>query len=451
MRKAFFVALVTVVLATQLHGNAAHAADAVAGKRREAAVGTRAPAGGAAVTWAELGPEPGEVVGAENIERFRAFLPPGLEWAVRFGWRLTVAKARRIELPSKYREATDRYSRQVRLGHGGATLENYTAGLPFPDIDPKDEHAAQKIMWNFNHNISAIDDEVQLGVDTYTGSIQAGKPIRVERHILAGAYRKLFYTGRIFVDPKPTRPNPDGVRFKESLHPLLAPFDLAGVGFTAIRYLDPDKQDDAWVYFPQMRRTRGGSRSPQRSDSLFGQDTDFDALRGFNGKIAQFEFRLLGEQTILASMHATHRPAQWQQPEGWMWADTWEPRRVFVIEARPKNDPVYAYSKRVLFVDREAWIIPQADSYDRAGQLWKAHFLKWDVRRDPKSKNPDPAPCQDADVVVDVQLQHGTSTAIPREATVPDGGYHSNVGEAMGVTEEFFTVQDLIGAPPTPR
>ncbi len=40
---------------------------------------------------------------------------------------------------------------------------------------------------------------------------------------------------------------------------------------TSYRYLDPDKQDDSWLYLPSLRRVRRLSAA-QRSDALFGQD-----------------------------------------------------------------------------------------------------------------------------------------------------------------------------------
>lgn len=399
-------------------------------------------AASASVTLAEFGLKEGDVVNVTNLAQYNKLVPPGLEWAVRYGLRMKVVEAKRVDFPARYREATEKNSGQVRLGPGGLTIENYTAGLPFPRIDPNEPAVAQKIMWNYYHNITQIDDVMQRGVDTYTGPVTVGKPIEVERHILLDSYRKLLYTGRLYIEPKPTMPNPEGTRFKESLHPLLEPFDLKGVGFTSYRYIDPAKQDDSWLYLPQLRRVRRMSTG-QRSDALFGQDTDADAFAGYNGHIAWMDFKLLGEQTVLASMHATHSPVKWQQPEDWLWDDTWEPRRVYVVEARSKI-PQYAYSKRILFIDREAWIVTVADSYDRAEQLWKSHYIKWNIRTDSKSKMPDAFPCQEADIISDVQLQHVTSTGIPRRSDVVDGGFHSNVGEAGGVTEEYFTVADLI-------
>jgi hypothetical protein len=39
-------------------------------------------------------------------------------------------------------------------------------------------------------------------------------------------------TWAVYVDPKPSWPNSEGSHYTETLHPLIEPFDLKGVGFT---------------------------------------------------------------------------------------------------------------------------------------------------------------------------------------------------------------------------
>src|SRR5207253_720682 len=90
----------------------------------------------------------------------------------------------------------------------------------------------------------------------------------------------------------------------------LEPFDVKGVGFVSSRYLDAAKQDDAWLYLPALRRVRRLSTA-QRSDALFGQDTDVDSYGGYAGHIAWMDWRYLGERDLLAVAHGRHFPVQW--------------------------------------------------------------------------------------------------------------------------------------------
>src|SRR5439155_17015767 len=50
--------------------------------------------------------------------------------------------------------------------------------------------------------------------------------------------------------------------------------------------------------------------------------------------------------------------------------EVWERRRVHVVEGVSKLSQ-YAFGKRVIFIDKEAWGIPYSDMYDRGGELWK--------------------------------------------------------------------------------
>lgn len=407
------------------------------------------PPPGGAVRLADLGLREGDVIREDNVEQFRNVITPGVQWLVLQGMRLEMIEPRPIVLPRVYREATEKYAGQVRLSRDGLRVENYVAGQPFPAVDPNHPQAVYKIMWNFYYNYSVTDDVAQRYFETRTGSVGKRRPINVERFFIVDHYRKLNYNGRLVVDPKPELPNPEGVRFKESVHPILEPYDLKGVGALFFRYLDPAKQDDNWVYLPQLRRVRRLSTA-QRSDALFGQDIDADAFWGYNGHIAWMDYRLLGEQTILATMHARNVPAKWQESLDWVYDDVWEPRRVWVVEARSKLEQ-YAFGKRVLFIDKESYLIPTADSYDRAGQLWKSTVLMWSVKSEAipgarLARYEDDWPFQHATLIFDMQLQHATATSIPSSNTKGEEGYLINLGGKTGTTEDFFTVAHLIAA-----
>lgn len=404
------------------------------------------------VPLAALGLSPGQVLDESNYTQYAEWLTPGVQWGIVQGWRLEVTEPTRIEFPRAYREATEKYAGQVRLRKDGLALENYVAGLPFPHVDPNDPQAVMKIMWNFYYGFEVTDDVTQRYFEPRTGTVGRNEALSVERFYLVDAYRRLNYNGRVVVDPKPELPNPQRVRFKESVHPILEPYDLKGMGATFYRYLDPDKQDDSWVFLPQLRRVRRLS-SAQRSDSLFGQDTDADSFHGYNGHIAWMDYRLLGERTILATMHARHTPIRWQKPEDWLWSDVWEPRRVWVVEAVSRNAQ-YAFSKRVLYIDKQSYLIPFSDNYDRAGQLWKTLAIAWSLRREALPGRSrlavyqDAWPFQNAFIIFDTQLQHATCTDVPNErsARMGEEGFLINLGRKAGVSDDFFSIAHLIEA-----
>jgi hypothetical protein len=211
---------------------------------------------------------PGDTITAANVDKVKGLISPGLEWCVRHGWPMRIVETKAIRWPKAYREATEKYSSQVKLGADGLTLENYVAGLPFPTIDPNDPQIATKIMWNYEYKFAFTDDVDVRNFDADTGTISGGTtPMSVERHFLLDHFRSLRYIGRLYQDRKPHWKTNQGYQSKSSLHPILEPFDLKGVGSLSFRYVDPSKQDDTWLYLPSLRRVRRLS-SAQRSDAL---------------------------------------------------------------------------------------------------------------------------------------------------------------------------------------
>ena len=389
----------------------------------------------------------GDVISEKNMDKYKALLSPGLEWAIHYGLRMTITAPRHIAMLKAYRDATEKYSGQVKLSPDGRRVLNWTAGRPFPAIDPNDPQVATKIMWNYDLGFAVTDDLDQKNFDADTGSIGKNRGQTVERHYIIDHQRILNYNGRLYVDPKPSLPNPDGLRNKESLHPIIEPFDLKGVGGTFYRYLDPDRMDDSWLYLPQLRRVRRMSTA-QRSDALFGQDTDPDSYWGYRGQVGWTDWKFLGERTILAVMHGIHSPVKWQDPEDWIFDEVWEPRQVYAVEGVSRL-PQYAYGKRVLFIDKEAYVVTSTDIYDRSGQLWKVWINDWGFRKEAipgarLSRYSEEMAYQNAFAMIDTQLVHMTKGALPSTRSPGEECIFFNMGEKSGTTEDFFTIAHLI-------
>jgi hypothetical protein len=405
--------------------------------------------GGSTTGPARADVQPGDVVTADNADKAKDLISPGLEWCVRHGWPMRVVEPKKVEWPKAYKEATEKYSGQCKIGPDGLTLQNYVAGLPFPNIDTNDPQVAIKIMWNYEYKFLTTDDVDLRNFDADTGSVSQTAPMTVERHFLLDHFRRLYYNGRLYVDPKPTMPNPNGYRGSQGLYPILEPFDLKGVGSVGNRYIDPAKQDDQWLYLPSLRRVRRLSTA-QRSDALFGQDTDVDSYYGYSGHIAWMDWKYLGEKTILACMHGEHYPVKWAEGAAdWAFDDVWEKRNVYVIEGISKL-PQYAYSKRVIFIDKESWVVPYSDIYDRAGELWKIWINLFSFRKNAPVPNaiqyPDEMVFTPAIVMVDMQLDHATRAALPSHRYAGEQGWYFNQGEKSGVEPEWFTVAALVEA-----
>jgi hypothetical protein len=390
----------------------------------------------------------GDKINDQNIDKVKDLISPGMEWCIKRGWPITIGETKRIEWPQAYKEATEKYASQVKLSPDGLDVKNYVAGLPFPNLEPNDPQLALKIMWNYSYNFLTTDDVDLRNFDADTGSVADHGPLTVERHFLLDHFRRLFWTGRLYVDPKPDKPNPNGYRAQQGLYPILEPFDLKGVGALGNRYIESSKQDDSWLYLPSLRRVRRLSTA-QRSDALFGQDTDVDSYYGYAGHISWMEWKYLGEREVLGSFHGQHYPAKWDPKVDWAFDDVWEKRKVYAVEGVSKL-PQYAYSKRVIFIDKEAWIIPFTDIYDRSGELWKIWINNFSFRKSVPGNNaiqyPDEMGFIPSIVMVDMQLEHATKASLPSPRFAGEQGWYFNQGEKAGVTDDWFTVAALVSA-----
>jgi hypothetical protein len=392
---------------------------------------------------------PGDKIGPDDADKVKELVSPGLEWCVRRGLPMTIVEPRSVAWPRAYEEATEKYSGQVKLSADGLTVENYVAGQPFPNITPDDPQFAYKVMWNYDYGfVNGLDDTDLRNFDADTGSIPQYGKMSVERHFLLDHFRRLFWNGRLYVEPKPEKPNPNGYRAQQGLYPILEPFDLKGVGALGNRYIDSEKQDDSWLYLPSLRRVRRLSTA-QRSDALFGQDTDVDSYYGYAGHIAWMDWKYLGEKEILAIVHAQNFPVKWHDQVDWAFDEVWEKRKVYVLEGISKL-PQYAYSKRILYIDKETWGIPYSDIYDQSGELWKIWINDVSFRKSVPGNGAityeDEMPFAPAILMMDVQLEHATKASLPSHRFAGEQGWYYHQGEAAGVTEDWFTVAALVEA-----
>ncbi len=394
-------------------------------------------------------PPAGTIITGDNAAEFAEYLGPAIQWALARGIRIEVVAPKPIPLEPARLVATQKYYAQVELSEDKNQALNYVAGLPFPFTDEDDPDIAIKLMFNYENRI-VVDDVDIRNFECDTGGLSAERGLSIERHFLMGHFRRLYYVSRLYFEPMPTWETPDDIRYREVMHPIIEPFDLKGVGLTYNRYLDPFRQDDSWLYYPLLKRVRRLS-SAQRSDALFGQDADIDSYGGYAGNPAWMDWRLLGTKKILAAMHTRHFPGRWTVgPGDFLFDDTWEMRDVYVVEGRSRL-PSYAYEKRIIYIDRESFVIPYTELYDRKGQLWKAWVNQWKLGRKPFPEAKRVVYDYDQQFfpslsMFDMQLEHATRCKLPSPEFPGEEGWYFNFGEAEGTTEEPFQLSTIIAS-----
>jgi hypothetical protein len=323
----------------------------------------------------------GDVISFEQLEKLKNYLPAEFwenrEYFFFEGMELEIGPFFR-DYPNapEYDAATAKFKGQAEIGKDGA-LTNYTAGQPFPDVDCKgDPQGGAKIIWNFVKRWEGDGSQSNWSYTYWDRGEQL--PLYYE-----GTAKFIFLTNRVEAQYAPTGHSvfPNEKRKEIQGVEVEAPFDARGILQMTYRYtssegpLDEAKNDDTWVYLPDLRRVRRISTA-QRTDSVAGTDFSRDDLRTFDGIPPQYTWECLGEATVLAPFNAKFFAYPYSEdynygPYGLSFAsDRWELRKAWVLRFDPKNDD-HPYSSKDLYIDKETYEPLYSFAYDRKKELWK--------------------------------------------------------------------------------
>ncbi len=399
--------------------------------------------------------KPGDMITMENAAKVKNLVSPGVYWKVQHGMSMKIIPTKRIDWPPPYKEATEKYSAQVRLSDDRRSMVGYVAGQPFPLVDPNDPNVAVKIIWNNVFRPITSDDYDLRFYDCDSNYVTPGKAQKKQiEYFQIGHYAGYDLVGRTEVEPLPIDPDfkITGRYWLFILAPVLAPQDTRGVGFIRYRYASPKRGDDMWEYLgSQSRRIRRLNESSMSIRSG-AQAWDPDHYSGFNPKTEWYTYRLVGERQMLATAHAEHSPEIRCPTDGGASAcpEAWEMRHIFVVEARPRDvrgtSGNVLDSKTLVYMDSEMWFEPYIDTYDRRGELWSTHIY-WLADRD--------RPVPDAKVAIypfkrsfvvgavstDVQSSLATMCYLPGIETPERECWYINMG---AVDKNFFTVDSMV-------
>jgi uncharacterized protein DUF1329 len=402
--------------------------------------------------WAQVGP--GDFITPENAAKVKALVSPGVYYKVAHGMTMKIVPTEQVDWPPPYKEATEKYSPQVRLSADHRSLVGYAAGQPFPFVDVNDPYVAEKIIWNNAFRPISTDDYDLRFYDCdseYGGYHQSYKPIF---SMQVGHYAGYGLVGRTEVEPLPIDPDflKSGRYWLSGLYPVLAPQQARGEGFIRYRYAAPNRPDDEWTWVPGQRRVRRLSEeflsiSP---GALVG---DPDHFLGFVAKTEEYNYKLLAAKPMLASVHAEHSPEIRCGTDGGASAcpEAWELRNLYVVEATPRPDRIHPLqSKTVLYIDSEMWFEPYVDTYDRRGELFQnqIHWLAYRDRPVPDARvaiYPFKREFVVATAQTDVQGGLSTMCYLPSAETNERECWYINMAS---VDRNFFTVPAMVRSAP---
>jgi len=142
-----------------------------------------------------------------------------------------------------------------------------------------------------------------------------------------------------------------------------------------------DRPDEVYGYIPALRRVRRFTGN-DLTDPLLGSDAVSDDFEVCRQKInSKMTFRVLEQRDFLVPIEYVgieNKPPYDYKKNGPCFQVEWEIRPHWVLEVM-ENDPNYAYSKRIIFIDstplekggqfQPYW----SEQYDQKGRLWKAN------------------------------------------------------------------------------
>jgi hypothetical protein len=291
--------------------------------------------------------------------------------------------------PSTYREATEKYSGQVRVVHlpnGHNDVANYVAGEPFPD--PRGPDKGYEILADVWYGYGP---HIGVGMPDNGGSWNLWLIDRFGNYTgakWAFVYRQLAFN----TDPGVPRTEPLAAGAFASQWIMIEEPEEAK--YTADLDILPQNNQDPesnFVFVPALRRSMRISVNA-RCAPLLGTDwTHDDQKPGFNGGLAIFDADFLREQKVLALVNMTgaetNFPANYDMPLGFAkpsWGQ-WSLRNTWVINVHriPSMVAGYCYGKRIMYIDKETSFGMAEEEYDSTGKLWKVGIPGYHPRQVP--------------------------------------------------------------------
>ena len=132
---------------------------------------------------------------------------------------------------------------------------------------------------------------------------------------------------------------------------FLTPADVKNTAFLTYDYENSDKDDDQWLYLPELKKVKRIASS-DKSSSFMGSDFTYSDMTSRN--VEDYTYKIMKEPTIKG-----HK--------------TWQ------MLVTPKSDKTIeetGYTKSIIFVRQDNFVIIQALNYIKAGKKLKYMMVK---------------------------------------------------------------------------
>ncbi len=309
------------------------------------------------------GEKPLYVVDAQNLDRYAARMPEGLQDLVRRhpDYRVRVFPTHRsAAAPPRIYDATRYNAGHARLISSGNGVEGAASGVPFPI-----PASGQEAIWN--HIMRYRGDQIHFVTNQAAVLANGGYTLlKLDRDVY-------FVYGRKGMTPEGL--NNTLFYYK---YTVMAPSRVAGSALVVQETLDQVLSiRKAWRFNRSERRVR---RLPMLAYESLQPDTNgmatADMVDTYNGAPDRYEWVLKGKQEMLVpyNSYAVHQKGipyerilkpQFVDPD----LLRYELHRVWIVEATLRKGFGHPVAKRRFYLDEDSWQILAADHYDKDGRL----------------------------------------------------------------------------------
>ena len=132
---------------------------------------------------------------------------------------------------------------------------------------------------------------------------------------------------------------------------FLTPADVKNTGFLTYDYEDSNKDDDQWLYLPELQKVKRIASS-DKSSSFMGSDFTYSDMTSRN--VDDYTYKVMKEPTVQG-----HK--------------TWQ---MLVTPKSNKTIEETGYTKSIVFIRQDNFVIIQALNYIKAGKKLKYMMVK---------------------------------------------------------------------------
>jgi len=152
----------------------------------------------------------------------------------------------------------------------------------------------------------------------------------------------------------------DGMDYKDMVV-FTDPGSVKGLAILTWTYIDPKKEQDAWLWLPSLRKIRRISQS-QADDSFLGSDftTEEITIRRWEDET----YEIVGEEKFKGYQCEFDGKTYYEGLD------------CYIVEAKPKGKDWY-YSKRIVWVDKNTGANIFDEIYDPAGRKARTIFREY--------------------------------------------------------------------------